>query len=306
MVARSWVAGKSEMSRDLLERLEDGLEDFTQSERTIASFILTNRGGIAFETANSIAEKLQVSAITVGRFARKMGYRHFKDLKAGLRTTMSGVPWLVGDQLTKFVDARGENNRIKRSLELELAGVIEAYAIADGPGWKAIVDLLAHSREVHVAGFQTERGIAITLAHMLQYAREGVSLIDSSAGNYHEVLARDPAGRCLVIADMRRYSDHAYALAEQASRDGIAVVMLTDKFCDWIRKFTDHVIAVPTEVELFWSSQVALGCVVNLLVNDVIGALGPGVEQRFKRLSDLYQSYIGHVGTPMRRRPGTS
>ncbi|MDT9599723.1 MurR/RpiR family transcriptional regulator [Sphingosinicella rhizophila] len=288
------------MSRDLLERLEGSLDSFTPAERTIANFILTNRGGIAFETANSIADKLQVSAITVGRFARKMGYRHFKDLKAGLRTTMSGVPWLVGDQLTEFVGARGTGNRTKRSLELELAGIIEVYALAESASWKAVVSLLAGSRHVHIAGFQTERGIAATLAHLLQYARDGVSIVDSSAGNYHEVFAAEPEGRCLVLIDMRRYSEQAYALAERASREGVKVVMITDKFCDWIRRFTPHVIAVSTEVELFWSSQVAVGCAVNLLVNDVIGALGPGVEKRLQRLSELYQSHTGHVGM----RPG--
>ena len=296
--------GGADTSRDLLQRLEGSLESFTPAERTIANFILTNRGGIAFETANSIAAKLQVSAITVGRFSRKMGYRHFKDLKAGLRTTMSGVPWLVGDKMTEFVGAKGATNRTHRSLELELAAIIEVYAMAESESWKKIVALLAHSGHVHVVGFQTERGIAATLAHLLQYARDGVSLVDTSAGNYHEIFATHSTGRCLVLVDMRRYSEQSYDLAAKASREGIPVVMLTDKFCDWIRKFTSHVISVSTEVELFWSSQVALTCAVNLLVNDVIGSLGTTVEKRLDRLSDLYQTYTGHVGSSASRRGG--
>ncbi|MES2056491.1 MAG: MurR/RpiR family transcriptional regulator [Pseudomonadota bacterium] len=296
------MQGEADTSRDLLQRLEDSLESFTQAERTIANFILTNRGGIAFETANSIAGKLHVSSITVGRFSRKMGYRHFKDLKAGLRMTMSGVPWLVGDQVTEFVGARGESNRTKRSLELELAGIIEVYAMAESESWKQIVALLASSRQVHIAGFQTERGVAATLAHLLQYARDGVSIVDTSAGNYHEIFAADPKGRCLVLIDMRRYSEQSYELAARANREGIPIVMITDKFCDWIRKYTSHVIAVSTEVELFWSSQVALGCAVNLLVNDVIGSLGKTVERRLERLSELYQAHTGHVGGSTTRK----
>lgn len=295
----------ADTSGDLLRRLETGLDGFTPAERSIASFILTNRGGIAFETAHSIAAKLRVSAITVGRFSRKMGYRHFKDLKAGLRMTMSGVPWLVGDQLAEFVGAAGEGGRAKRSLEHELAGIIEVYGLAETESWRRIVELLAHSEYVQVAGFQTERGSAVTLAHMLQYARDGVCLVDMSAGNFHEVLAGEADGRCLVIIDMRRYSEHACRLAEMASQAGIPVVMLTDKFCDWIRKFTEHVIAIPTEVELFWSSQVALGCAINLLVNDVIGALGGDVEKRLERLSELYQTYVGHIGGTANRKADT-
>lgn len=292
----------TDMSRDLLQRLEDNLEGFTQAERAIANFILTNRGGIAFETANSIAAKLQVSSITVGRFSRKMGYRHFKDLKAGLRTTITGVPWLVGEQVTEFITAHGESSRTKHSLELELAGIIEVYSMAESESWKEIVALLAHSRHVHIVGFQTERGVAAMLAYLLQYARDSVSLVDTSAGNYHEIFAADPESRCVVIFDVRRYSNQAYDLAASARREGIPVVMITDKFCDWIRKFTNHVIAVSTEVELFWSSSVALSCAVNLLVNDVIRVLGKTVEKRLERLSELYQTHTGHIGGhPMRK-----
>lgn len=291
------------MASDLLKRLEAGLANFTAAERNIANFILTNRGGIAFETAASMAEKLRVSAVTVGRFARMMGYRHFKDLKSDLKTSMTGVPWLVGEQLTKFVDPSGDRSRTKRSLELELSGIIEVYSLAETPAWKQIVAILARTGSVFVAGFQTERGMAGTLTHLLQYVREGVQLVDTSAGNYHEVYASGSAkNRCLVLIDMRRYSQQSYRLAENASRQGIPLIFITDKFCDWARKFTPHVIAVPTETELFWSSQVALGCVVNLLVNDVIGQLGTGVEKRLERLSDLYQTFPGHVGGGQGRR----
>jgi DNA-binding MurR/RpiR family transcriptional regulator len=291
------------MASDLLQRLESGLENFTAAERNVANFILTNRSTIAFETAASMAEKLRVSAVTVGRFARMMGYRHFKDLKSDLKTSMTGVPWLVGEQLTKFVDASGNRSRTKRSLQLELAGIIEVYGLAETPAWRQIVTLLARAGTLQIAGFQTERGVASTLAHLLQYVRDGVQLVDTAAGNYHEVFASGSTkNRCLVVIDMRRYSEQSYRLAENAQRSGIPLVFITDKFCDWARKFTPHVIAAPTEIELFWSSQVALSCVVNLLVNDVIGQLGAGVEKRLDRLSDLYQTYTGHVGGGKGRR----
>ena len=292
-------------SQDLLQRLETSLDQLSPAELSIANFILTNRGGIAFESADSIAEKLGVSSVTVGRFSRKMGYRHFKDLKAGLRTTMSGAPWLVGDRVQAYFAGREESRRDKRSLELELAAIVEVYGMAESAEWREIVALLAHSRHVHVAGFQTERAVAAALAYQLQYARDGINLVDTAAGNYHEIFLGDPESRCLVLVDLRRYSEQSYNLAAQASEDGIPVVMLTDKFCDWIRKFTRHVIAVSTEVELFWSSQVSMGCAVNLLVNDVIAELGAGVEARLERLVRLYQAYTGHVGTQSaHRKPG--
>lgn len=112
----------------------------------------------------------------------------------------------------------------------------------------------------------------------------------------------DPAVRCLVSIDRRCYSQQTYDLADGASRAGIPIIMFIGKFCDWIRKFSNHVIAVTTEVELFWNSHVALGCASNLLVNEMIGMLGAKVEGRLDQLSALYQGYTGHVGTSDPRR----
>ncbi|RYY28790.1 MAG: MurR/RpiR family transcriptional regulator [Sphingomonadales bacterium] len=283
------------MSRDLLQRLEQDLPGFTRADRTIANFILANRGDIAFESAHSLAAKLKVSPNTVGRFARKVGYLHFKDLKSGLRMTMTGVPWLVGDQLAKFVDGQSAFGRTQRSLELELAGLIDVYGLTESDSWQRIVKLLSTARQIHVAGFQTERGSAVTLANLLQYARDGVSVADATSGNFQDVLMGDPADRCLILIDIRRYSKQCHALAAEASKKGLAIVMITDKFCDWIHEFTADVIAVPTEVELFWSSQVSLACAINLLVNDVIGALGTDVEKRLEGLSELYEAQTGYI-----------
>ena len=76
---------------DFFDRLQRQVEDFTPSERQIANYILTNRASVPFETAASLAAKLGVSAVTVGRFCRAMGFRHFRDLKQGMRAQAAAV-----------------------------------------------------------------------------------------------------------------------------------------------------------------------------------------------------------------------
>ncbi|MFD2500202.1 MurR/RpiR family transcriptional regulator [Rhizorhabdus histidinilytica] len=106
--------------------------------------------------------------------------------------------------------------------------------------------------------------------------RDGVRLVDLGAGNYADIFATDTSDSCLVVIDIRRYSRQSYLVAEQASQQGIPLIVLTDLFCDWAQRFTPHVLAVPTQTGLFWSSPVALVCAANLLVNDVIKLIGPG------------------------------
>src|SRR3546814_15170273 len=129
------------------------------------------------------------------------------------------------------------------------------------------------------------------LANHLQFMRDGVRLVDLAAGNYADVFATDDEDRCLVVIDIRRYSRQSYLIAEYASQQGIPLIVLTDLFCDWAPRFTPHVLAVPTQSGMFWSSPVALVCAVNLMVNSVIKRIGPKVEARLETLTTSHQTF---------------
>ncbi len=288
----------------LLQRLQADLEGYSSADRAIANYILANYATLAFETALTLARKAGVSEITIGRFSRKLGFANFKTLKNHLRDSSDqGFPWLIGNQLAQFVDAADQAG--KGSIQREVRSIVEVYQLAGEPHWAAAAELLARSRTVLIAGFQTERGIAMLLANHLQFMRDGVRLVDLTAGNYADVFASDEDDRCLVVIDIRRYSRQSFLIAEQASQRGIALIVLTDLFCDWARRFTPHVLAVPTQTGMFWSSPVALVCAVNLMVNSVIRRIGTRVERRLETLTQLHQTFTGYAGhQPPRVRTG--
>lgn len=286
----------------LLDRLKGAFTDLSEAERTIANFIMVEPSAIPFETGESLAKRLGVSAITVGRFCRKFGYRNFRDLKAQMKfDAPPGLPWANAGQFGWLAEG-GRSKALGDDLRVAIAGLTAAYALASGPRWDAIVDVLAGSARIHVAGFQTERGIAQHFAALLQYARTGVVVVDASSSSFLEVLAEDEPDRCLVIVETRRYSVHARRLAEDATAAGMAVVIVTDSYCDWAPQVTPHVLAVPTDSALFWTTMVPLVAVLTLLADGVVLRLGPErVTPRLDRISRIYQDFIGHTGHPPAR-----
>ena len=299
------VIGSPSRRASLFQRLEENLASFTPSERTIANYLLENRTMIAFESAASLADKLRISAVTVGRFCRRIGYRHFKELKADLKVDAAGIPWPVGDALRSFVSSGPDEAQLQQALRQEVAALVEAYKLVGTPMWNDVARRLAQSDVLHVVGFQTERGLAAQFAHLLQYVRRDVRLADTSAGNFAEILADGRPNRCLVMFETRRYSQQALALAEAASDQGITVVIITDKYCDWARRFTPYVFAMSTDTGLFWNSMVALVAVTTLLGNSVVAELGTTVEERLSKHSDLYATFTGHVSPRRRKRQPT-
>ncbi len=289
---------------DLRGRLQANEQSATKAERAIANYMLTNLGSLPFETAASVGAKIGVSEASIGRYSRTIGFQHFKDLKAQLQADLGDRAWLIGDRLRAFHErSRHGNTERARALELEMAAIVAVHEIAAGAEFARTVARLATTGAVHVAGFQTERFLALQLVHGLQYLRPGVHLADLSGGNFAEILLDDPNNACLVLIDARRYSRLTNDLAIEAKRRGIPVTLVTDPYCDWGRDGATEMFAVPTDFNHFWDSTSAMASLIAQIVNGVFNELGAGVEARMAQVSSLYGSFVGHTGA--RRRTAT-
>ncbi|ETD89863.1 MurR/RpiR family transcriptional regulator [Rhodobacter capsulatus] len=270
--------------------------------RAIAHFMLAQFQDLPFETAATLAAKVQVSEVSIGRFCRAIGYANFKDLKDHLKGDIGDQPWLIKDRLEALRRASDQRDeRLSQGLKAEIAGLVGVYELARTEAWARVALRFARARRLLVAGFQTERGLAQYFAAQMQYVRPGVQSVDLSAGNFAEVLAETdaPEDTCLAIFEARRYARQALVLARAAQARGIAVTIFTDRYCSWGADHASEVFSVATEVNQFWDSTAHLALLGNLLINDIFLALGEGAETRLNEIARLYGAFSGHVGNPL-------
>ncbi len=287
------------VSQHVKQRLEGSLNSATASGRAVASYMLANLNELPFETSASIAHRIGVSELTVGRFCRSIGYRHLKDLKDHLRRDLEGSPWLIGDRLKEFRRrSRQDLGELTKSFDLEVAALVRVYEYAQSPAFREVSRRLATASRVYVAGFQTERGLAASLVHNLQYLRDGVHLLDAGSGHFAEALLEGDGRSALVIFEARRYSRQARLLARKAHGRGIPVTLVTDPYCDWADDCTSEVFRIPTDLNLFWESTAPMLSLVHLLLNAVFNEMGPQVEERLNTMAALYHEFVGYTEHP--------
>jgi DNA-binding MurR/RpiR family transcriptional regulator len=120
-----------------------------------------------------------------------------------------------------------------------------------------------------------------------------VRSLDAGSGLYAEVLDASPDD-VIVLVDIRRYSRHFRLLAERAVAAGLTVVVVTDPYCPWVRDLTPHILSAEVALGHFWDMNTALASLLNLLVDDVVRAIGTEkVHARLALLSDSYSDFIG-------------
>ncbi|TDQ83168.1 RpiR family transcriptional regulator [Dongia mobilis] len=274
------------MSRDLvLSRLQDEEAGRTQSEAMLARFFAAHLDDLPFETAASIAKRVGVSAVTVGRFLRSLGYQRLTDLTQELRGHAPSSAW----QLKGSENGNGSNIQAKQ-LKAHVDNLTRVFAHVDRPEWRDAVKLLAEQPQVFVASFQNLRGIGHYFASQLDYARAGVRFLDGQDGTFADLFDAERRRSCLLIIDSRRYARKAGLLAERAKSAGIKVIAVTDIYCPWIET-ADVRLTDPGEGEVFWDSAVSTVALLELLLEAVIEHLGPKVSTRMEYLTDLQDGF---------------
>ncbi|WFU49120.1 MurR/RpiR family transcriptional regulator [Sinorhizobium terangae] len=281
-----------------VEKIKERQATFSKAESAIAAYLVANVRDIPFETAASIASKLKLSPMTMGRFLRSLGYENLSALKEELGSTIHQIAWLVGERYERITSAersRSEEDReahgLSGSLDLELKSIIGTYELARTARFSQVAETVARADRVYVAGFQTVRGLAMDFALRLEYARPRVRFLDGVSGTYSELFADDVGKPVLILVDVRRYAKQAMLLARQASQANIDTVIVTDSVCYWAEELTDNVFRIATDIDMFWESNAPVTAFLGLLVDEVIRRLGPLVKKRGQRLQELQDNF---------------
>jgi DNA-binding MurR/RpiR family transcriptional regulator len=257
---------------------------FTISERRLGTFFLQHLEELPFETAASIADRVGVSPMTVGRFIKKLGYGDLRGVKTTLR---AGTP--ENGMLSRQITRKLFDNAPLESKMKALTGV---HHLPSRPEWPAIVSLLATSRRVHVASFHLGRFIGLGFASALQTMRPYSYFADGSDGGYIDALLDSDAKCCIVLIDFRRYSRHFRLLAEEASARKIPVIVITDVYCHWAREITEHVLLLETDFDSSWERLGVAQLLLELLLVDVAKQC-KGRAQRYEAIHQLRDKFVG-------------
>jgi DNA-binding MurR/RpiR family transcriptional regulator len=273
------------------ERIAERLPGMTRSEREIAHYMQGHLHQLPFESAAAIAAKVKVSAMTVGRFLRSLGYGGIADVKEELRRGAAHPSLLIKDRLERIHASSGSGESLRNNLKMEVDALIGVYEYVGTPMWERTMGLLCDSDRVFVAGFQTVAGLAADFAARLQYLRPDVSVLDGRDGVFAELFAGKARTPCLVLFEMRRYTQFSRMLAEQAQARGIPLVVVCDQHCYWAREHTDNVLSVNTDSLLFWDSQTPLLSLTNLMFDQIVRREERAVGERLKAMTALQEQF---------------
>jgi len=287
-------AGGVSLSKEILIRLQSAELRKSKADKLIASYIERNLAELPFETAKSIAERLGISQMTVGRYLRRLGFDGLEELKTALRRGRSNPAWQVKGPVARLQQDFRKGKLLAGLVQQQIENLGTVYELTTRPEWQETIDALIGASEVYVAAYQNVRGIAQYFASQLSYSRPGVSFMDGLNGTNAEVLDGSRENRVLFLHDVRRFASKARPLAIEARRMGVKVILFTDEFCPWASEVADIALIVPGSHGPLWDGAATMTAIMDLMLSHIIIQLGSQVDERVQsltRLQDIFGDF---------------
>lgn len=283
------------------QRLRQSLTDGSQSQRSIADYLLRNHVRVAAQGIEELAEHCQVSTATISRFARDIGYANYSAMRNDIAATLQSV-LLPVDKLRSHI-GRSRRAASPASESLDHAGAnIAASALAlDDAVLAQVVARLARAKTVYVMGFGLSSHLAGLLAlHLQPFCRHVIEVAghggtEVAAGHLANITASD----LLVVLSFPRYALDAIGLARFARDRAAGIVAITDSPASPLAQLGSLVLYAHSSHPVLPSSASAALAVIEALVVSLMVSNKANVAKA-ARLTEAISSYLygSNEGSP--------
>lgn len=277
-------------SQSIAEKLREGLDIFSSTERRIAHRLLSEYPIAGLQSATELARSVGVSTPTVLRLVARMGYASYMDFQRTLREELAAQ---LSTPLSKFPgmptqQAGMPETAIEGFADAVQGNIRETFANLTLTEFHNAAQLLTDPRSrVHLVGGRFTDALALYLSVQLRILRPGVSHLQEQESNWRDQLLDMGKRDVLVIYDIRRYQPSLLRLANAAAGRQVRVILLTDQWLSPIVRVATHVLSARVAVPSIWDSSAALMALSEALLAEVSHLGGEQCRRRIRELEEM-------------------
>lgn len=228
--------------KTIVPLIESYYENLSSSEKNIADFFINNRKEMDF-SSKSISNLLFVSEASLSRFAKKCGFKGYREFIYHYKSSFEENEQAITSQMRKVFESYQEllNKSFNLAVEEQL---------------RSIVEKMAEKRRVFVYG----KGSSGLAAREMQFRFMRLGL-DIDAIDDSDVMRMNSAiidGRCMVIGiSISGQTEDVLVSLRQASVNGAYTVLITAYNRKEYQEFCDEVICVAVRKNLNFGNLIS-------------------------------------------------
>lgn len=281
-------AEEGQVRHSLAHRIRTSLAEFTPSERKVARGLLADYPSAGLDSVQHLAERAEVSAPSVVRFARRLGFEGFSDFQKALReelSTRSNSPL----QRLAAEPAPGDTAACIAAGLGSFAANLQA-SFAQLPSYEveqAVALLAAPERRLILGGGRISQTLASYCARHMQQVRPQVLLLPETRHERIPFVLDTRARDVFLLFDFRRYQKDIVDLARMVAARGATVILITDSYLSPIASCARVVLSVSTGSAWPFDSYAGAFALIELLMAMAMAQAGDPAVTRMRAWDDM-------------------
>jgi DNA-binding MurR/RpiR family transcriptional regulator len=273
--------------------LKDNLHKLTNSQRTVANYILEHPMEVAFLTVDQLARKVRTSTTTIMRLAFNLGYTGYaefqKELQKDLRSQAAPKTRFEANLLDR------ENEDLWSTLvNHHLQHLQSTYELISLETLDQVVDGLAQSSKIYLTNVRSGMPIAQFLYHGLNRALGNVKLIPADQIEWVDEIISMKEGDILIAVSFPRYSTRLLELLDRAKQKGVKIISITDSYSSPLVKYSDTILPATSNSLSFHNSLIPAMVIADYLVSAVSIHYPEQTKKRLDELNNILTSVNYH------------
>lgn len=260
------VCHKDNMNKKLKERINE--QSLTSKEQSIADAIMGNISKTAFLSGPQLAGKCGVSASAVTRFAQKLGYSGFPELKSELENNFRKniTPY---EMFNEYLDNPKEGSIFHDSINQDIQNIMVMKNANEETQFQRCIDIIDRAGMVYSGAISgSEIFVNLLDFYMKVLGRNHTPLTDVGLSKKLEASAVNPGDVFIAVSYQRIYKEVRDA-ALYAKSKGMHTIAVTDSVLNPLSKVCDDVLIAPVTGASFGYTHTAPVSLVNMIVNSL-------------------------------------
>ena len=269
------------------ERLDATLTSLPRKQQELGRALRESPEVFAFGTLRALEHAYGVSAVTVIRLAKRLGYDGYADLQAAVREAYFervGFRWP-----NELEVARAQaDDLVAATVARHRANLDAAFAGLDGQVLDAVANAVQNAGRVLVFGTGTSALVARLGARLLRHLGVHAEVIESAGIDGAIALHDVEPGDVVIGVGLWLQFTELVSVMTLAKRLGATTVALVGSQAPSVRAHADYVLLAPAQGVAHTFSVVASIAMMELLVARVAADRREVAEDIRQRLHDLY------------------
>lgn len=244
---------------------------FTKSEQLFANYFLTLGDKLLNKTITELADDTKSSTASIFKFIKKLGFKGYKDFKAGLASNISNKSNDESHILTAMTNINEDDNPRVIARKLMLFDIQSMYILLeeiDNLPFEKALNIIENSKRIHFIGMGGSSAIAFDCYHKFLRTNYDVNYIN----DFHlqlSYMTKLNKNDCVFIFSHSGKSREPIEVAKAAKENSAKVISLTSNPKSKLSKSSDVIFTLPS-IEYTYKSESLNARILYLAVMDSI------------------------------------